>query len=123
MPLKVNYLIGGKKLKFFVSGGVSINVFSEKKTTVVSQFTNGDRTLTNSVIDLAYRKFNLAVIAGFGIKYDLTKRFSISFEPVYRQFINSIVVDKKAREYPYSIGANVGMYYTLKKKTRKQKLK
>jgi len=56
--------------------------------------------------------------AGFGIRYDLTKRVCISVEPVYRQFINSIVVDRKAKEYPYSIGANVGIYYSFRKKSK-----
>jgi len=118
IPMKVNYLLGGKKIRIFVSVGVSLNVFSEKKTKVISQFANGHKSSESSVVDLGYLKFNLAAIAGFGIKYDLTKRVYISVEPVYRQFINSIVADKKAKEYPYSIGANVGIYYSFKKKRK-----
>jgi opacity protein-like surface antigen len=118
IPVKINYLWGGKRAKIFVSAGVSANVFSEKKTKVISEFANGHKTSESSVIDLGYLKFNLAGIIGFGIKYDLTKRISISVEPIYRQFINSIVVDKKAKEYPYSFGANVGVYYSFKKKNK-----
>lgn len=120
IPVKVNYLLGGKKFKIFVSVGVSANVFSEKKTTVISEFTNGHKTSEYSVIDLGYLKFNIAAIIGLAIKYDLTNRIFISAEPVYRQFINSIAVDKKSKEYPYSIGATVGVYYSFKKKTKLQ---
>jgi opacity protein-like surface antigen len=115
IPVKVNYLLGGKKVKIFVSAGVSVNVFSEKKTNVISEFANGHKISENSVIDLGYLKFNLAGLLGFGIKYDLTKKISLFVEPVCRPFINSIVVDKNAKEYPYSIGANVGVYYSFKR--------
>lgn len=117
IPLKAQYFFGNRKIKYFLSAGVSFNIFSEKATKVVSEFEDGHTTSENSIVDLGYLKFNLAAIIGCGIRYDATERISISAEPVYRQFINSIVADKKAKEYPYSIGTNFAVYYSLKKKS------
>lgn len=118
IPLKVHYLFGTKNIKWFVSTGIALNVFSERKTQIISEFSDGQKASDNSAVDLGYLKFNLSAIVGFGINYDLTKRISVSVEPVYRQFINSIVADIKAKENPYSFGANVGIYYTLKKRSK-----
>lgn len=118
-PLKMQYFLGGRSIKPFISAGVSATIFSEKKTKVILEFSDGHKTSENSVIDLGYLKFNLVAIVGFGIKYDLSKRTFITIEPVYRQFINSIVVDRSAREYPFSIGANLGVYCTFKKKDKR----
>ena len=116
IPLKLHYVFGSKKVSYFVSAGFSINIFTEKKTKVILEFKNGHKTSDNSVVDLGYLKFNLATVIGFGIKYDVTKKISISIEPVYRQFINSIVVGTGTKEYPYSLGANIGVYYTFGRK-------
>ena len=118
IPLKVQYFLGSKRIKPFISVGVSATIFSEKKTKVILEFSDGHKASENSTTDLACLKFNLVTIVGFGIKYDLSKRIFIIIEPVYRQFINSIVVDRSAKEHPFSIGTNFGVYYTLKKKDK-----
>lgn len=118
IPLTVQYFLGSRRIRPFVSAGFSASIFSEKKTKIISEFSDGHKTSESSTIDLAYLKFNLVAIVGFGIKYDISKRIFLTIEPVYRQFINSIVVDHNAKEYPFSIGANFGVYYTFKKKNR-----
>jgi len=114
LPLKAQYLIGSGRLKGFVSAGVAVNIFSEKETKIISASADGHSTSEPSVVDLGYLKFNVAAVLGVGMTYDLTRRFSISVEPVYKRFLNSIVVDDQAKEYPYSFGANFGVYYAIK---------
>ncbi|MBI3234135.1 MAG: PorT family protein, partial [Bacteroidetes bacterium] len=109
IPVKVNYSFIKRKVNCFISAGISANVFLQREAKVISKFADGHKTSESSTIDLGYLKFNLAGIVGFGIKYDFTKNVSISAEPVYRQFINSIVADRNAKEYPNSIGINVGL--------------
>ncbi|MEP7142398.1 MAG: outer membrane beta-barrel protein [Ferruginibacter sp.] len=116
IPVKINYLFGPGRVNYFISCGVSVNIFSEKKTKLISAYTSGHTTSVSSAVDLGFLKFNLATLIGLGIKYDITKRLSIACEPVYRQFINSIEADKSIKEHPYSIGINVEMIYRFKQK-------
>ena len=116
IPFKVQYFLGSKKIKSFVSAGFSATIFFFFITKVIAAFSDGHKTSENSSIDAGYRKFNLVAVAGVGIKYDVSQRIYITLEPVYRQFINTILVDANAKEYPFSIGTNFGLFYTLKKK-------
>lgn len=116
LPLKVHFVFGTKRILPFVSAGFSATIFSEKTTKVISEFSDGHTTFANSSVDLGYRKFNLVAIVGTGVKYETSGGIVIIFEPVYRQFINSIMVDAGVKERPFSIGANVGLYYIPGKK-------
>lgn len=116
IPLKFNYLLGGRKIKVFISSGVAMNIFIEKKSNVILEFNDGHNTSEISAVDLGYLRFNLSALIGIGIKYTMSNRFSIYAEPVYRQYLSSIVADRKASEYPYSIGASIGVYYSFRKK-------
>jgi hypothetical protein len=115
-PLKVNYCLRSGKLSYAASLGVSANVFSEKNSKVISEYADGHTTTTISNVNIGYRKFNAAALIGAELKYQPAERIAFTLNPVYRQFITSLLVDGKAREYPYSIGATVGVYYTFKKK-------
>ena len=74
IPLKAQYYFGNRRVKFFLSAGVSFNIFSEKATKVISEFEDGHKTSENSMVDLGYLKFNLAALIGCGIKYDIKKK-------------------------------------------------
>jgi opacity protein-like surface antigen len=117
LPLSVSRVIGNRKLSFLATAGVSINLFTQRKTNVIS-ILGGDKIISSSDVDLGYSKLNIAGTLGFGIKYALSKRLSLYIVPVYRQFLNSIVADKKAKECIYSVGTNIGVYYKIKPRSR-----
>jgi hypothetical protein len=117
-PLKVNYCLRSGRLSYAASLGVSANVFSEKNSKIISEYTDGHTTTAISNVNIGYRKFNAAVLIGAELTYQLTERIAFTLNPIYRQFITSILVDDKSKEYPYAIGAAVGVYYTFKKKVR-----
>jgi opacity protein-like surface antigen len=120
IPITIAHSFGKSKLKFFSTAGVSMNMFTKKKTEVVSAFADEHKESSYSDVDAGYLKFNLAVILGMGIKYDASKRMSLYVEPVYKQFLNSIFTDDNAKEYLYSIGTNIGINYKFKRKPRRR---
>ncbi len=112
IPAKVNYYILTKKLKLFLSAGVSTNIFLLQKTTSVLEYNDGHSEKNNSVIHSGFSRINLAVIGGFGINYNLTNRFNFRLEPVYRRSLTSII-KAPVKDYLYSAGLNVGIFYKL----------
>ena len=117
IPLEFAHYFGSNRLRFFVAAGISLNVFTQKKTNVISIY-NNDKNISSSSVDVGYNKVNIAACVSAGIDYDLSKRFYLSFAPYYARFLNSVVADKEAKEYSYSLGCNAGIYYKLKKKVR-----
>lgn len=118
-PLKVNYQLHTGRLSYAVSLGASANVFSEKNSKVILEYGDGHKTTTVSTVNIGYRKFNSALLIGAELRYQLTERIVFTLNPVYRQFITSILIDEESKEYPFSVGAALGLYYTFKKKHTK----
>jgi hypothetical protein len=118
-PLKINYYLKKGKLSYAVSLGISANVFSEKNSKVILEYGDGHKTKAVSNVNIGYRKFNSAILIGVELNYQLIERVAFRFNPVYRQNITSILIDGKSKEYPYSIGVAVGVYYTFKKRYTK----
>ena len=118
LPLSVCRVFGDGKVSFLTTAGVSLNLFAQRETNVISILSNGDKITSSSDVDLGYSKFNIAGTLGLGVKYTLSNRLSISVKSIYRQFLNSIVVDKKAKEYIYSVGTNVEVYYKIKHRNK-----
>jgi hypothetical protein len=117
-PLKVNYYLKMGRLSYAVSLGFSANVFSEKNTKVFLEYGDGHKTKAVSNVNIGYRKFNSAVLIGGELSYQFTERLAFTLNPIYRQFITSILIDDKAKEYSYAIGGACGVYYTFKKKVK-----
>jgi len=116
IPVKLNYHLGMQRIRCFVAAGVAMSLFIQKRTKVIAQFADGHVDSRSSTVNIGYSRFNTTVMAGFGVSYDLTEQLTTSVEPTYRQFITSIVVDDKAREYAYALGVNAGIYYTFAKR-------
>ena len=117
IPFEFAHYFGSNQLRFFAATGVSLNVFTQKKTNVISIYDN-DKKISSSSVDVGYNKINIAACVSAGIEYHLSKRFSLSFAPYYARFLNSVVADKQAKEYSYSLGCNAGIYYKLRKKEK-----
>jgi hypothetical protein len=98
-------------LKFFVSGGLSTNLFLFQKTTSRLEYLDGN-TMTNNSTSDGLSRINLAVLAGFGINYELTNRLTFRIEPTYRRSLNSII-NAPIKGYLYSLGMNTGLYLKL----------
>jgi len=95
----------------YVMAGVSANFFLGQKITTISTHANSnDRTSVTG--NPGFSTFNLAMIAGCGIKYPLSKKANIKIEPVYRRSLTPIM-DAPVKSYLYSAGINFGIFYEL----------
>ena len=110
IPIKVNYMVLKRKVKLFVSAGFSTNIYLYQQSKL--SFVGSDVTNTSSGSgDLS--RFNVAILIGGGIIYDISKRLIFRLEPIYRRSVTPIA-DAPIKQYQYSIGANFGLYYKLK---------
>jgi len=112
LPLKFNYTFILKRLKFFISGGVSTNIFLTQKTTSTLEYSDGSTETINSSSNSLLSKVNIVALGGFGIDYNFTNRLNCRIEPTYRRSIIPIA-DTPIKQYQYSFGANVGLFYNL----------
>lgn len=118
IPLKINYCVLRKKIRLFISAGISSNFFIRQRTVLEMEYEGGRRTKSINNEQEVYSDVNFAFIFGFGISYDLTKRITIKLEPVYRQSICPVLVNMPDKEYLYSAGLTMSIYLRLKSKRK-----
>lgn len=112
IPFKLNYYLLNNRTRIFLTAGISPNIFLTCKTKSTTEYKDGHTTTHTSTSSSDYRIFNLSIIAGAGLSYDLTSKLYFNIEPTYRRSITSIV-DAPIKTYLYSIGLNTGLYYKL----------
>jgi hypothetical protein len=111
LPLKMNYFFINGKLKLFASAGFVVNYLSETNVHAYDLY-KYDIILerNNKVSNEYFNNFNFQIIAGLGADYDLNKHFKLRIEPYFRRSVNS-VNNSMIKNYMYSVGANMGVYY------------
>jgi opacity protein-like surface antigen len=111
VPVKASYYLLTGKLKFYITAGLSANIFlNEKTTSIVSSANSETKTTTNTTS--GFKTLNIQVLGGCGLNYPLGKRTNIKLEPTYMRSINS-VINTPVKGYLYSFGANVGFGWNL----------
>lgn len=110
IPLKFNYYLYIKKVKFHLTAGFSTNAFLYQKTTTTIENKDGSSETSSSFYHPNFKKINFSLLAGFGINYNLTDKYVLRVEPLYKRSINSIV-EAPVKSYLYSFGLNVGIAY------------
>ena len=109
IPVKINIILLRNNFSIFFSGGVSANFLLNEFHRVKGEKNDGSE-FEEKTDDDRLEPFNLQLLIGAGVDYNLTENFSIRFEPVFRRSVISIV-DATLRQYPYSFGANFAAYY------------
>lgn len=112
IPLLAQFaIISGKILDFYASGGVTVN-FANNKTTDIqwenTQFQEGEVSI-NEIKGLNTTNYSYSF--GFGLKYHLTKSFSIYAEPSFLGAITSINSNTPITTYSYNLGLAGGVNY------------
>lgn len=112
IPIRINYYLFVQKLKFYITAGVSPNIFLGERGTSIITYRDGS-VISSSGTSLAdYKRINLVAFAGFGFSWDLTSNFYLKTEPLFRRSVTSIN-DAPSNNYLYSPGLNTGIYYKL----------
>lgn len=110
IPLKVNYNISTNKTKFYISLGISNNIFLSNKI-LIKKENSSSRELVIGNSD--FSKINFTSIINIGINQDVAENWYFKTELLYRQSINPLIKSDLNR-YLYSVGLNLGFYYRLK---------
>jgi hypothetical protein len=112
VPVKLNYYLLNNRVKFFVTAGLSTNIFLAQKTQFNYVYSDGQAVNNSSTVFTNYTRINMAGLAGFGLEYDFTKRLNLRFEPTFRHSITSIV-SSPVKGYLWSVGLNTGLFFRL----------
>ena len=112
IPIKVNYFIFNKKPKIFISAGVSTNIFLNNRITSILEYADGSTERNNSANISQLDKVNIAGLCGLGIDFDISRKFNIRYEQIFRHSLTPII-NVPLKQYSYSIGANIGLFYKL----------
>jgi len=66
IPIKANYFLINNRTKFFLSGGISTNVFITQKHKAILEFDDGKIIEKTYVMQNRFSRINFAFTAGFG---------------------------------------------------------
>jgi len=111
IPVKANFTIGKKKVRFFTSVGVTTNIFiTETQTSVLIYSDRTDRKTSPTNID--YNKVNISPTISVGIDFKINSRMNLRVEPTFRYGVLKII-DAPVTGYLYSAGLNIGYYFGL----------
>lgn len=111
IPMKANFILGKKKLRFISSIGLTTNVFIKETSTSVLVYS--DKTERNSsATNFNYNRFNLSPSIGLGIDYQLNDKMNLRIEPSFRYGILKII-DAPVTGYLFNAGLNLSYYFKL----------
>ncbi len=104
IPLIIKYRLIDKKIGLHLSGGFSTNLMIGNR--VYDKNTNETLGETSGI-----RSTNFSTSFSFGIEYQLNSKFSLSMEPAFKYYLNSINTNSNFNYKPYSIGLSSGIRY------------
>ncbi len=107
IPLKINYYISQKKARFYLTAGVSANVFLNHRIVYFSDNSTDKNAITGSK---NLSKVNFSGIAGVGIDCPLAEKWYFKLEINYRQNISPIL-NAPVKRYLFNVGPQIGFYY------------
>ena len=112
IPVKTNWFFLDRKLKLYMTGGLSGNFFLDAVHKSELEFE--DRVEKHSYHDDAshYKKFHVDVLAGLGAEIPVLKRLNLRVEPHYRRAVTSMT-DSSIKLYCWSAGVKTAIYFRL----------
>ncbi|MFN8323469.1 MAG: outer membrane beta-barrel protein [Chitinophagales bacterium] len=111
IPVKVNFTIGKKKVRFFTSVGLTTNIFIKEMLTSFWYYSNRTDKKT-SPAGYDYKKVNISLTISVGIDYKINDRMNLRVEPTFRYGVLKII-DTPVTGYLYSGGLNISYYFGL----------
>lgn len=106
IPLNIKYKIIDRMVDVQLTGGISTNLLISNRLSAVTADGN---VRIGEVADV--KTMNYAGNAGIGLIYDLFGRFSLTVEPRFRYYLNSINSSYLPVTRPYSFGVYTGLQY------------
>lgn len=114
IPTTFNVSFIDKKISVFGLGGVSTNFFLYKESTYEWLLQDGSLDVVKSgknKWDL-YKTIHFSAIVGLGLNYSVSEKINLQLTPNFEYSFTSFT-DGKMKEYPYSYGLQLKLFYTL----------
>ena len=108
IPLKVDYYLLTKKIKMYLTAGLSCNILLTQKTTLREGHDNTEVVRNASNVDTKPNRINVAVLFGAGLNYKVNEKLDLKVEPIYSRSITPIN-GAPIKSYLYSFGLNLGI--------------
>ncbi|MDA3821557.1 MAG: outer membrane beta-barrel protein [Bacteroidales bacterium] len=108
IPFNLRYKIVDKAFKVQLIGGLSTNFLVNNSITAI---TDEERINIGEVQDI--RSVNYSGNAGLGFVYEFMNNLSLSVEPRFRYYLNSINASYLPATRPYTFGLYTGLNYTF----------
>lgn len=112
IPLKINYALKtAEKWNVYATAGTAFNFFMSRNTTYKTYIDNQLYNENMNVQRDGFRKMTNSVLLGIGLNYHTSEKATLTFEPIYRQYVTSIGLQPSGKEYLYSVGLNLKAFY------------
>jgi len=109
VPFIIRYKLIDKRVDLNILGGLSTNFMVKNEAYANYQGSKIHIGETNGL-----KTINYSSTLGLGLEYDLTEKISLSLEPAFKYYINSINRSENMNTHPYSIGIFTGLSYIFK---------
>jgi hypothetical protein len=106
IPVYLRYNIINSKIDLDVIGGLSANLLAGNNVYMESGNFKENVGKTSDVSELNY-----SGSIGFGLSCELGKRISVSVEPRFNYYLNSLNTNKEVDYHPYRYGVFTGLNY------------
>ena len=113
IPLKVNYIIGNKRIRFISSAGVTTNIFIKETSKSILEYDDGTTDKNTQSTDNGYNKINVSPIVSVGIDWKFKSRANLRIEPTFRYGVLKII-NAPVTGYLWNAGLNISYYLGLK---------
>jgi hypothetical protein len=113
IPVKVNYTLGKRKLRFIAGAGLTTNVFVSRNSKMVLTYSDSHTTTSQASYKSGYNKVNLSPTVSAGIDCQMKNGNHFRFEPTLRYGLIP-VMDAPISEYLWTTGLNLSYYFGIK---------
>ncbi|MFM1947344.1 MAG: outer membrane protein beta-barrel domain [Bacteroidota bacterium] len=112
IPLKANFTVGSRKIRFFTSVGLTTNFFIKETQTNV--YVYSDRTEINTISPnfTDFRKVNFTPTLSAGIDWSLHPNLNLRVEPT-AQYSAFTMTNTPLTGHLFSAGLKMSVYYRL----------
>lgn len=106
IPFLMRYQLIDKQMGLYFLGGINTNLLVSNNILVYNQHEVVGKGVTEGLRDIA-----LSSSIGVGLNYELSKHFSLSFEPTVKLFLNTLNTQNRYNSKPYTLGVFSGISY------------
>lgn len=112
IPLKLNYYLINKKVKFYITAGFSANIFLDQQTTTIIKYKDGSENKFKSNTKKGGEPFNFSTLVGVGLNYNLSDHNIFKIEPAFNYSITPLM-NAPIKNHLYTAGIRVGIAHTF----------